>query len=234
MLGVRFQLIPKTQSLTTYTFSMKLLSVNVSRPKPIERGGKSGMTGIFKESVAGEVKVGVLGLEHDTQVDTENHGGKDQAVYLYSSDDYAWWSEQLGAVLEPGTFGENLTVSHLPEPLYIGDRLEIDSVILEVTAPRIPCSTLAARMNDLAFVKKFAKAARPGVYTRVIQTGSLQAGDEVKYIRGKYNVTALEEFHMFYQKVQAIEDIERLLAAPIAERSRKDYERILEDFHDGE
>jgi MOSC domain-containing protein YiiM len=210
---------------------MKLLAVNVSRPKPIERGGKSGMTGIFKESVTGQVKVGVLGLEGDSQVDTENHGGKDQAVYLYSNDDYAWWSGQLGTVLEPGTFGENLTVSHLPEPLYIGDRFEIGSVVLEVTAPRIPCSTLAARMNDLAFVKKFAKAAKPGVYARVIQTGFLQAGDEVKYLRGKYDVTALEEFHLFYQKVQAIEDLERLLAAPIAERSRKDYERILEDFH---
>jgi MOSC domain-containing protein YiiM len=210
---------------------MKLLSVNVSKPKPISRGGKSGLTGIFKESVNDGVKVGVLGLEHDTQVDSENHGGKDQAVYLYSSDDYAWWSEQLGVALEPGTFGENLTLSSLPEPLYIGDRFEIGTVILEVTAPRIPCSTLAARMNDLAFVKKFAKAARPGVYARVIQTGTLQAGDEVNYLRGKYEVTALEEFHMFYQKVQAIEDLERLLAAPIAERSRKDYERILEDFH---
>jgi MOSC domain-containing protein YiiM len=210
---------------------MRLLFVNVSAPKPIERGGKSGQTGIFKESVLGQVKVGLLGLGGDTQVDSENHGGKDQAVYLYSNNDYAWWSAQLGTTLEAGTFGENLTVSSLPEPLYIGDRFEINSVILEVTAPRIPCSTLAARMNDLAFVKKFVKAERPGVYTRVIQTGFLQAGDEVKYLRGKYEITALEEFQMFYQKVQAIEDIERLLAAPIAERSRRDYEKILEEYN---
>jgi MOSC domain-containing protein YiiM len=211
---------------------VNLLSVNVSGPKPIERASKSGQTGIFKKSVRGFVNVGVLGLENDAQVDTENHGGKDQAVYLYSMDDYAWWSKQLGTGLEPGTFGENLTLSTLPEPLYIGDRFQIGSVILEVTAPRIPCSTLAARMNDLAFVKKFARAAKPGVYTRVLQTGRLQAGDDVKYLRGKYDVTALEEFQMFYQKVRAIEDIERLLAAPIAERSRKDYERILEELND--
>jgi MOSC domain-containing protein YiiM len=209
---------------------MKLLSVNVSGSKAIERGGKSGKTGIFKESVAGPVRVGVLGLEGDTQVDSDNHGGKDQAVYLYSMDDYIWWSEQLGSALEAGTFGENLTLSSLPDPLYIGDRLEIASVILEVTAPRIPCSTLAARMNDLAFVKKFARAAKPGVYTRVIQTGFVQGGDKVNYLRGKYDVTTLEEFHMFYQKVQAIEDIERLLATPIAERSRRDYERALEAY----
>jgi MOSC domain-containing protein YiiM len=210
---------------------MILVSVNVSGPKPLERAGKSGQTGILKESVTGQMKVNLLRLEHDTQVDSENHGGKDQAVYIYSSDDYAWWSEQLGTILEPGTFGENLTVSSLPEPLYIGDRFEIGSVILEVTAPRIPCSTLAARMNDLAFVKTFVKAARPGVYTRVIQEGTLQAGDEVNYMRGNYDVTALEVFHMFYQKVQAIEDLERFLAAPIAERARKDYERTLEEYN---
>ncbi len=210
---------------------MKLLAVNVSGPKPIERAGKSGATGIFKESVTGQVKVGMLGLEGDTQVDSENHGGKDQAVYLYSNGDYAWWSEQLGVILEAGTFGENLTLSSLPEPLYIGDRFAIGSVILEVTAPRIPCSTLAARMNDVTFVKQFVKAVRPGVYARVIQTGSVQAGDEVKYSRGKYEVTALEEFQMFYQKVQAVEDLERLLAAPLAERSRRDYEKILEEYN---
>lgn len=215
---------------------IKLLSVNISGPKPIERAGKSGQTGIFKESVQGQVQVGVLGLEHDTQVDLENHGGKDQAVYLYSNDDYAWWSAQLGTHLEPGTYGENLTLSILPEPLYIGDRFTIGSntggsVILEVTGARIPCSTLATRMNDLAFVKKFAKAERPGVYTRVIQTGFLQAGDEVKYLRGKYDVTALETFQLFYQKVQAIEDIERLLAVPLDERGRKHYEKILEEYN---
>ncbi len=207
---------------------MKLLSVNISQAKPIQRGQKSGLTGIFKIPKPDLVKVGFLGLEHDTQVDTENHGGKDQAVYLYSQDDYAYFSEQLGTVLEPGTFGENLTLSNLPEPLYIGDRFEIGTVILEVTAPRIPCSTLAVRMNDMAFVKKFSKANRPGVYARVIQEGMLQTGDPVSYIRGKYDVTVLEEFQFFYQKDKSAEALERFLAAPIAERSHKDYEKMLE------
>ena len=40
----------------------------------------------------------------------KHHGGPDQAVYVYGEHDYAWWSEQLGRPLEPGTFGENLTV----------------------------------------------------------------------------------------------------------------------------
>ena len=211
---------------------MKLLSVNTSQPKTITDGKKSGLTGIFKTPHQDAVRVGLLGLEQDVQVDTENHGGKDQAVYLYSQDDYAYFSEQLGIVLEPGTFGENLTLSNLPEPLYIGDRFEIGNVILEVTAPRIPCSTLSARMNDIGFVEKFSQANRPGVYARVIQEGTLQAGDPVKYSRGKFEVTVVEEFQFFYQKHKSIEELERFLAAPIAERSRKDYEKMLENLEE--
>lgn len=206
---------------------MKLLSVNTSLAQPIAGGTKSGLTGIFKRPRIETVKVGSSGLEQDVQVDTENHGGRDQAVYLYSMDDYAWWSEQLGMLLEPGTFGENLTLSTLPELLYIGDRFAIGNVLLEVTAPRIPCVTLAARMNDTGFVKKFSRANRPGVYARVLQEGNLQAGDPVSYLRGKYEVTVLEVFQFFYQKHKTAEELERFLAAPIAERSRKDYETLL-------
>jgi MOSC domain-containing protein YiiM len=207
--------------------SMKLLSVNTSEAKPISDGKKSGSTGIFKMPRLGPVQIGFFGLEGDVQVDTENHGGKDQAVYIYSMDDYHWFSEQLGTLLEPGTFGENLTLSNLPEPLYIGDRFEVGSVILEVTGPRIPCSTLAARMNDKEFVKTFSKANRPGIYARVIQEGVIQAGNPVKYHRSKFEMTILEEFQFFYQKYKSIEELERFLAVPISERSRRDYEKML-------
>ena len=183
---------------------MKLLSVNTSQPKLIQNGKKSGLTGIFKTPNSGPVKVGLLGLEHDVQVDTENHGGIEQAVYIYSSNDYDWWAKHLGKPLEPGIFGENLTFSSLPEPLYIKDQFELGTVILEVTWPRIPCSTLSARMQDLAFVEKFVQAERPGVYAKVIQEGSLRAGDSVNYVRGENTTTALEEFHRFYQKNPAL------------------------------
>jgi MOSC domain-containing protein YiiM len=53
-------------------------------------------------------------------------------------------------------------------------------VVLEVTAPRIPCATLAARMGDPQFVKKYRRAERPGLYCRVIREGNLQTGNEVR------------------------------------------------------
>jgi MOSC domain-containing protein YiiM len=54
-------------------------------------------------------------------------------------------------------------------------------VVLEVTAPRIPCVTLARRMDDPAFPKLFRAAERPGVYCRVLCDGAIQVGDTVHY-----------------------------------------------------
>ena len=157
---------------------MKLISVNIGKAQAI--GAKSGQTGIYKQPVQSSVAVSRLGLEQDTICDTENHGGVDQAVYVYGELDYAWWSQTLGKDLHPGTFGENLTVSGLESaPLQLGDRFTVGEVRLEVTSPRVPCVTLAARMEDPAFVKRFRQAERPGVYCRVVQPGQVQVGDEV-------------------------------------------------------
>jgi MOSC domain-containing protein YiiM len=163
---------------------LRLLSVNLGTETPIEGAGKSGTTGIFKRGVEGPVAVTPLGLAGDTISDTENHGGVDQAVYVYGASDYAWWSEELGRELQPGTFGENLTFSGLRSAeCCIGDRFLVGSAILEVTAPRILCSTLNARMEDRMFVKRFMRAERPGLYCRVVRAGEVQAGQAVELER---------------------------------------------------
>ena len=100
----------------------RIESVNVGTPRGME--GYEGPTGIFKEPAAGPVQLGGEGLAGDYVADAEHHGGPDQAVYLYFSDDYAWWAEELGRALSPGTFGDNLTLSRLASAdLAVGDRL---------------------------------------------------------------------------------------------------------------
>ena len=205
---------------------MHLLSVNRSRAKPITVGSQVDQTGIFKTPASEPVRVGKLGLVGDVQVSKQHHGGPDQAVYLYSAQDYTWFSELLERELRPGTFGENLTLSEFPAEVYVGDRFEVGEVVLEVTAPRIPCATLAARVGEPTFVKTFKQAERPGLYTRVITEGSVQAGDEVTYLRGQSNISTLEMFRLHYVK-RTREQLERLLAAPIDERGRKAYEEEL-------
>ena len=200
---------------------MEIVSINVGSRRRLEGRSFNGDTGIFKRPVAGPVRVGELGLEADVIVDTRHHGGPDQAVYVYRQEDYDWWSNELDRPLPPGTFGENLTVSGLPSPgAAIGSRLLFDTVVLEATAPRIPCNTLATRMNDITFVKHFMQAERPGIYCRVVQEGDLRVGEsfEVEVYTGE-PVTTVEVFRAWHRKL-GIDEIRRFLAVPIDLRSR--------------
>ncbi len=209
---------------------MELISINAGRAEPIENGKKSGVSGIFKRALSPSGSIGPEGLAGDVICDKENHGGPDQAVYLYGTSDYAWWSAVLDRVLEPGTFGENLTIGGLESARFkIGDRLHVgEVVILEVTAPRIPCATLAARMGDPAFVKRYRAAERPGLYCRVIRSGTVEVGDTVTVepYAGE-TVGALEMFRDFYAGTLDEATIRRYLAAPIAIRDRVDKEEQL-------
>ena len=154
------------------------------------------------------------GLPGDAIISTRYHGGPDQALYIYGGADYAWWAAELGREIAPGTFGENLTISIGNPPLAIGDRLHIGGVLLEVTAPRIPCATFAQRMGDPGFVERFCAAERPGCYCRVIREGILQAGDPVTLepYAGE-PVTIGEVFRDYYEPDPSLADIYRFLAA---------------------
>ncbi len=209
---------------------MHVVSVNVGEEQPIRHGKPSGKTGIYKTPRAEPVLVTPLGLEGDAIVDTENHGGLDQAVYVFTVPDYAWWSAHIARPLEPGTFGENLTLSALESAtLNVGDRLRVGEILLEITAPRIPCVTIAARMEDAQFVKKFRYAEKPGVYCRVIETGYVRVKDAVTLIpyQGPA-VGVLELFRGFYNKKQLTEhELRRFLAVPIQDKGRPHYEQML-------
>jgi len=201
--------------------NMRVASVNVGRKESIAHGKRTFETGIRKRPADGPVHIGVQIIAGDTICDTEHHGGADQAVYAYSSDDYAWWSEQLGSELEPGTFGDNLTIDGLPTDLNVGDRLLIGDVLLEATAPRIPCNTLAAQMQDHAFGTAFRRAERPGIYFRVLNEGEVTAGDSVTFVENPAPlVTILDLYRFAFDLRPKRADMARFLEAPLAERMR--------------
>src|SRR4051794_14995109 len=210
---------------------MHVISVNVALPHPLDLSGRVQVTGIAKQPVAGPVAVHALGLDGDGVGEPEHHGGADQAVYAYSADDYAWWSEQLGRELAPGSFGENLTIAGLPSAeRSVGDRLRIgDEVLLEVTAPRIPCATFSGRMGDPGWVKRFAKARRPGLYLRVLQAGSVRAGDAVELDESCASpIGVVELMRLHYERKLPAARYERALEAPVAARFRAMLEHRVE------
>lgn len=211
---------------------MRLISVNLGHERPIQNGKPSGKSGIFKLPTDQTVRVTTEGLGDDVICDRRNHAGPDQAVYVYGQPDYDWWSRELGRELAPGTFGENLTVAELESArLSVGDRLKIGQVVLQVTAARIPCATLAARMEDPAFVKRFRHGERPGVYCRVLQEGALRASDPVQLepYPGE-TITILEMFRDWYEPDTSEASIRRYLAAPLASRARKHKEKQLDEL----
>lgn len=207
---------------------MQLLSVNIGQPEAV--AAKDGQTGIFKRPAAQPVQVGRLGLAGDHIQDTKNHGGPDQAVYVFTQPDYDHWSALLGTELAAGTFGENLLISGLESaPLPIGTRLQVGAALLEITSARIPCATLAARMNDPQFVKTFRRVRRPGFYARVLEEGAVSAGDAVTLERPLSDdaPSVLDAFEFFYTKAPTREQIERLLSAPIHHKMRSELETRL-------
>jgi MOSC domain-containing protein YiiM len=169
-------------------------SVNVGKPRPIERSkGSVETSAIWKSPVSGRVAVCGVNVDGDDQADRSVHGGPDAAVYAYAAEDTEWWEAELGRPLGPGAFGENLTTRGIDvNGALIGERWAIGSVVLEVTAPRIPCWKLAKRMEDPRFIKRFGAALRPGGYFRIIEEGELAAGDPIEVVeRPDHDVTVV-------------------------------------------
>jgi MOSC domain-containing protein YiiM len=161
----------------------RLLSANVAEMRLIILSGRPTRTGIYKRPAEGPQEVRANQLGGDRQGDYSVHGGEHKAVYAYSREDYAWWESALARELEPGTFGENLTTDGIETSgALVGERWRIGTALLEASEPRIPCSKLAHRMEDPTFVKRFAQALRPGAYLRIIEEGTVEAGDQIELV----------------------------------------------------
>jgi MOSC domain-containing protein YiiM len=211
---------------------MKLISLNLGKEQTLQRKDRVERTGIFKIPTSESLWLSSLGFENDAIVSKKHHGGPDQAVYVYGAADYDWWSKELGKELAPGTFGDNLTISDLESAQFdIGDYLYIGAVALQVTAPRIPCSTFAARMEDPQWVKKFRYAERPGLYCRVLQEGFVQAGSPVTVERyAGETLSVVQMFREYYDRNKSEVTLRRHLNAPIAIRARVDLEEELQNL----
>jgi len=207
---------------------MLLESINAGRAETISHGRQSHTTGICKRPIDGAAFLDESGLQGDVIVDAEHHGGADQAIYAYSADDYDWWANETGKDYLPGLFGENLTIRGMPTDMNVGDRLLIGEVVLEATAPRIPCGTFATRMQDSGLGLAFRKAEKPGIYFRVLNSGAIAAGDSVTFVENEAEtVTILELFRFYYALRHDQATLERYLTAPLAVRFRLKIEKLL-------
>ncbi len=162
---------------------MKVVSLNVARPRLTLYKGATINTGIFKQPVTGRVALRTLNLDGDQQADLSVHGGIYKAVYAYPSEHYEYWRRELPDTdLRWGMFGENFTTQGLTEELHVGDRIRIGSAIVMVRQPRIPCYKLAAKFQRDDMIERFLHSGRSGLYFSVEQEGEAGEGDSLELI----------------------------------------------------
>ena len=164
--------------------SARVLSINIT--SVVHQGewtGSEGRTGIDKRSVTGAIEFKNNGVVGDRVIDTNVHGGYEQAVYAYAREDAQWWEREINEEIPAGRFGENLTTEGIDvNAALIGEQWKIGSVILEVSQPRIPCRVFAGFWQRPTLIKEFMASGKPGTYLRIIQEGHISAGDEIEVV----------------------------------------------------
>jgi MOSC domain-containing protein YiiM len=176
---------------------LKLISLNVARPRLTVYKGQTVNTGIFKQPVAGPVPLRTLNLDGDRQADLSVHGGPYKAVYAYPSEHYPFWRNELpGMDLPWGMFGENFTTEGLCESdLHVGDRLQIGAAIVMVRQTRTPCYKLAAKFQRDDMLERFLVSGRSGVYFSVDREGTVEPEDSFAFLSHMPEAITIEEMN---------------------------------------
>jgi MOSC domain-containing protein YiiM len=204
---------------------MKIISVNVGRPRLVVWRGEPVSTGIFKEPVEGRVTLRTLNLDGDRQADLTVHGGPAKAVYAYPSEHYAYWRGELpGMELPWGMFGENFTTEGLFETTAnVGDRFRVGTAELQVTQPRMPCYKLGIKFGSAEMLKRFLLSGLTGLYFAVLVEGEVGAGDRVELIeRDPRGVTIADVVRLYVRDHDDVETMRRAVEVEALPRGWRD------------
>jgi MOSC domain-containing protein YiiM len=206
---------------------MKLLSLNVGRPRDVMWHGHVVTTGIFKTPVAGRVALRKLNLDGDGQADLSVHGGTHKAVYCYQQQHYDYWRAELpGTDLPFGMFGENFTVDGPREQeLHVGDEYAVGTAAVVIAQPRLPCYKLGLKFGADDMVRRFLASRRTGFYLAVTCEGDVGAGDDLVQIARDPNAVPVSEITRLYVTKRYTDDdfavVERLLRVSAVPESWK-------------
>lgn len=190
------------------------------------RGEQPVSTGIFKEPVAGRVKLRTLNLDGDRQADLSVHGGPEKAVYLYPSEHYEFWRRELPDMNLPwGMFGENFTTTGLLETeTNIGDRFKVGTAEVMVTQPRMPCYKLGIRFGRTDIIRKFLASERSGFYLSVTKEGEVAAGDEFDLIeKNATGVRVVDVTRLYSSDKNNVDLLRRAVATEALPESWRSY-----------
>jgi len=191
-----------------------LLSVHAGQIATIPYGNGTKASAIAKPAVAGQVRVGLQGIEGDQQADRKHHGGPAQAICCYASEHYPYWQQRLGRPLPAAGFGENFLTAGVTEVnLCIGDMFRAGTALVQVTQPRGPCATLAAYLGVPKMAAWASENGLTGWYMSVVEPGVVSAGDSfILEERPGTGVTVMDVNMALHSKGGDKELAERVLA----------------------
>ncbi|PCH76744.1 MAG: sulfurase, partial [Flavobacteriaceae bacterium] len=174
---------------------MKVISTNIGKKTTLLWEGEEVITGILKKPTETPILLGLEDVQEDAVVDREYHGGIDQAVYAYGAQHYQYWQELYPEItMNPGFFGENLTIANLDEhSIHIDAIYELGTAIVQVTKPRQPCMKLGVVFGTQNAVKQFWKVSKSGLYFKILQEGTVKKGDYLKLIKPSENSKTIAE-----------------------------------------
>jgi MOSC domain-containing protein YiiM len=198
------------------------LSIGTPETRVDQRG--EWVSAIHRKPVDGRVYLSERGLAGDEVADHRHHGSPNQAVCVHPLEHYEYWNSVYpGAIFGPATLGENWTVTGMNEQtVCIGDAYRAGSAVVQVSAPRIPCSTQERKVGLPGFLARVVESRRTGWYLRVLTPGEVGAGDELALVSRParpYTVAQVNEnFHGEFDPVFT----EELIASPDLEEEWKD------------
>ncbi|HEY9403142.1 MAG TPA: MOSC domain-containing protein [Pyrinomonadaceae bacterium] len=132
-----------------------------------------------------EAQLTPTGLSGDRQRYPIIHGGPQRALCLYSLEVIQALQAE-GHPIYPGSIGENVTVAGLDwSELAPGRRLALgDEVVIELTSYANPCRNIRKSFGDGKFkrVSQKERAGESRLYARVIRTGRLAVGQQVRVL----------------------------------------------------
>lgn len=160
--------------------------------KPVSfRGDGSASTIGSRVNADDPVELTQLGFVGDRVGDPSVHGGPDKAVHFYPVEHYeSWRADFARGGLEPhphlerlGGFGENIAALGLTEDkVQIGDRFRIGSALVEISQGRQPCWKIDHHFGMKGMTAGVIRTGRSGYYFRVIEEGSVAAGDTIEQV----------------------------------------------------
>lgn len=205
---------------------MKIISTNIATPQFVTINGEKQKTGIFKKPTNQPIYLDKEEVKGDEISNRQVHGGEFKACYLFSADHYPYWK-----ILYPhlnwhyGMLGENLTVEDLDETqLCVGDIYKVGAAFIQVTQPREPCTTFAAKMGSTNILEQFVNHGKPGTYVRVLEPGNVTVSDTIELVeKAKDSISIADFFKIIFEREKNQEHLKRIVeseAIPLRKRTQ--------------